>query len=248
MTDFASASKNELGSADFIRRLQNSDLVPLNDVTKTDFIVSGGITLALRKANRGVVLKIEKHPLQLSIAVPHANQRLRNQNGEATIREILAAILTSYRSRRVRLVVDQTPPEGLIDTIFNCLYLAARHDNPQRPWRTVIYAPSALQDADFSTALTDQSSSRAADVRAALRPLLALIPQGEIRFEEVGGMAAHDWARGHDCALIPDQFEYRISTEESLGVVDRMKMMSKILAEIPKFGVEPLPVVNILNV
>src|SRR3546814_12427703 len=68
-----------------LKSLQNRELHPLNDVTNTDFILEGGITLALRASDYGLVLKVMKYPFQISIAVPHANQRLRQQNGQASI-------------------------------------------------------------------------------------------------------------------------------------------------------------------
>src|SRR3546814_10879566 len=86
--------------------------------------------LALRASDYGLVLKVMKYPFQISIAVPHANQRLRQQNGQASIREILAASIKFHRSKRVRLVVDLNPPEGLLDVIFGCLYLAPDDSNP----------------------------------------------------------------------------------------------------------------------
>src|SRR3546814_14532895 len=69
-------------------------------------ILEGGITLALRASDYGLDLKVMKYPFQISIAVPHANQRLRQQNGQASIREILAASIKFHRSKRVRLVVE----------------------------------------------------------------------------------------------------------------------------------------------
>src|SRR3546814_14535013 len=101
-----------------------------------------------------------KYPFQISIAVPHANQRLRQQNGQASIREILAASIKFHRSKRVRLVVDHNPPEGLIDVIFGCLYLASDHSNPKRPWRTSIYASSSIHTHGFLTTQIGRASSR----------------------------------------------------------------------------------------
>src|SRR3546814_12124147 len=92
-------------------------------------ILEGGITLALRASDYGLVLKVMTYPFQISIAVPHANQRLRQQNGQACILEILAASITFQRSMRVQIVADHNPPEGLLDVIFGCLSLAFAHLN-----------------------------------------------------------------------------------------------------------------------
>src|SRR3546814_7499053 len=151
MSEFTLSTNADLASELFLKSLQNRELHPLNDVTNTDFILEGGITLALRASDYGLVLKVMKYPFQISIAVPHANQRLRQQNGQASIREILAASIKFHRSTRVRLVVDHNPPEGLIDVIFGCLYLASDHTNTKRPWHTSIYASSSIQTPGFST-------------------------------------------------------------------------------------------------
>src|SRR3546814_3228843 len=97
MSEFTLSTNADLASELFLKSLQNRELHPLNDVTNTDFILEGGITLALRASDYGLVLKVMKYPFQISIAVPHANQRLRQQNGQASIREILAASI-KFRS------------------------------------------------------------------------------------------------------------------------------------------------------
>src|SRR3546814_15131681 len=107
MSEFTLSTNADLASELFLKSLQNRELHPLNDVTNTDFILEGGITLALRASDYGLVLKVMKYPFQISIAVPHANQRLRQQNGQASIREILAASIKFHRSKRVRLEIGR---------------------------------------------------------------------------------------------------------------------------------------------
>lgn len=244
MSDFNLSANSDLAGEPFLKSLQNRAMHPVNDVTNTDFILEGGITLALRKSDYGMVLKVMKYPLQLSISVPNANERLLRQNGQATIREILAASIKAHRSKRVRLVVDDNPPEGLIDLIFGCLYLAADHSNPNRPWRTSIYAPSSIQIAGFSTMLFEPATDRIEQLRSALNPLLSLIPETATNLIAVEGLGAHSWARGHDYAVVPQKFDRIITPENALGAVARMELMRDMLSEIPKFGVDPLPIVK----
>ena len=244
MTEFKLSTNSDLAGEPFLKSLQNREMHPVNNVTHTDFILEGGITIALRKSEYGMVLKVMKYPLQISIAVPHANERLLQQNGQATIREILAASIKSHRSKRARLVVDDNPPEGLIDVIFGCLYLAADHSNPKRPWRTSVYAPSSIQTAGFSTMLFEPGSGRDEQLRSAFDPLLSLIPEAATDLVSAESLGAHSWARGHDYAVVPQKFDRTITSENALGAVARMKLMRDMLSEIPKFGVDPLPIVE----
>src|SRR3546814_865092 len=125
-----------------------------------------GIRVADAERIEGDALRIE-HPEYIMVGMEQQlrriaegriarEPRLRQLNGQASIREILAASIKFHRSKRVRLVVDHNPPEGLIDVIFGCLYLASDHSNPKRPWRTSIYASSSIQTPGFSTMLVEQ--------------------------------------------------------------------------------------------
>src|SRR3546814_2097117 len=60
MSEFTLSTNADLASELFLKSLQNRELHPLNDVTNTDFILEGGITLALRASDYGLVLKVMK--------------------------------------------------------------------------------------------------------------------------------------------------------------------------------------------
>src|SRR3546814_7203218 len=74
MSEFTLSTNADLASELFLKSLQNRELHPLNDVTNTDFILEGGITLALRASDYGLVLKVMKYPFQISIAVPRSEE------------------------------------------------------------------------------------------------------------------------------------------------------------------------------
>src|SRR3546814_20318083 len=102
MSEFTLSTNADLASELFLKSLQNRELHPLNDVTNTDFILEGGITLALRASDYGLVLKVMKYPFQISIAVPHANQRTRQHNGHESIPKILASSIKFHTPKRKR--------------------------------------------------------------------------------------------------------------------------------------------------
>src|SRR3546814_7226309 len=81
-------------------------------------------------------------------------------------------------------------------------------------------------------------------LRSALNPLLSLLPETATKVQKVDGLGAHNWARGHDYAVIPETFDRQITSENAVGSIDRMKLMRDMLTEIPKFGVDPLPIIE----
>lgn len=260
MNDFDETPTIDLCTETFLGSLQNRALNPLNEETQTDFILVDGITIALRKSESALILKIMKYPSQMSVVVPNPNERLIRQNGEVTVREIIATMIVGLKRQRIRLVQDEPMPEGLLDTIFDSLYLFADNESRARRGRASIYAPSSIQRPGFSTTHTNLASawvqpvsqnkvpSRQVEIQSSLEPLLQLIPEGSVRVAKVeGALAAHKWARGHDYAIIPSNYERLSSNDPSGSVLDRMEIIQRLLVNIPKFGEDPLPIISLFD-
>src|SRR3546814_18343976 len=92
--------------------------------------------------------------------------------------------------------------------------------------------------------LVEPNHARTEQLRSALNPLLSLLHETATKVQKVDGLGAHNWARGHDYAVIPETFDRQITSENAVGSIDRMKLMRDMLTEIPKFGVDPLPIIE----
>src|SRR3546814_1671897 len=92
---------------------------------------------------------------------------------------------------------------------------------------TSIYASSSIQTPGFSTMLVEPNHARTEQLRSALNPLLSLLPETATKVQKVDGLGAHNWARGHDYAVIPETFDRQITSENAVGSIDRMKLMRR---------------------
>src|SRR3546814_15364993 len=109
----------------------------------------------------------------------------------------------------VFLMIRRPPRSTRTDTLFpyTTALPISDHSNPKRPWRTSIYASSSIQTPGFSTMLVEPNHARTEQLRSALNPLLSLLPETATKVQKVDGLGAHNWARGHDYAVIPETFD-----------------------------------------
>jgi hypothetical protein len=246
MSNLTPTADTDLFSEPYIKSLQNRAFNPLNDVTQTDFILEGGVTIALRQANGAIIVKIAQYPHQTSIVVPNAKDRLVNQNGEATIREIFASLILAHRSRRARLAIAGDAPEGLTDLLLDCLQVCFSQVQQPPRGRLSIYTPTAIQKSGFAVSNCTETKSKVDEIHSALEPLLTQLPSSNAQLVDVvGHIAAHQWARGHDIALVPTFYERTVGPIP--GIINRLEVIRHVISEIPKFGVDPLPIVKILG-
>src|SRR3546814_20435280 len=87
--------------------------------------------------------------------------------------------------------------------------------------------------------LVEPNHARTEQLRSALNPLLSLLPETATKVQKVDGLGAHNWARGHDYAVIPDTFARQITSENDVGSIDRMTLKRDMHTDIPQFGVAP---------
>lgn len=247
MTNLQLAIDSDLFAEPFLRSLQNRIFNPLNEVTQTDFILEGGITIALRKTTETAIIKLVKYPLQTSIVLPFPNDRLIRQNGEATLREIFAGMINAHRQKRVRLVQEETMPDGLVDLIFDCISLGLWEPLSSSRSKISISTPSSLQRPGISISHYTGAAKQFEELRNAVAPLLALLPDEPLRLREVAGsLASFDWARGHDIALSPKSYD-RAPSEGAANFNARTAMVHKIIAQISKFDIDPTPIITALG-
>ena len=238
-------SATRLAAPAFLEDVLSKELVPLNAQTDTDFILSGGITIAVRKGEDHLLLKIDRLPDHATFIVNHPNRDLLAKPGADLVRPLFELALNAGQRTRAD-GAEYEPNRNLLSVIHEAMLLYGLPEvMPGIDQRAVIVAPSPIQHGSLALSRTRSRDQNEAFLDA-MRPMLAELPVGGVSFEKFNSKKhaySEIWS-GVDYIFAQDAFAATGAIPAGTSVVELMKIVQDLADRIRKIGFDPEPIIT----
>lgn len=241
-------SAANLTTPTFLKDVLSKELVPLNDRTDTDFILTGGITIAIRKHEQHLLLKVDQVPDHATFIVNNPSAELLAETGSNLIQRLFRLALIAVQKDRAKIIDTHEPNPELIAVIQEAMLLYAPPAPQGVKQRAIVLAPSPIQHGCLAL-FNKYPPERDRAFLNVMQPLLGEIPAGGVGFDEFRS-SKHEYSEirnGIDYIFAQDSFIAVGGPPEGISPVEIMKMLRDLDARIRKLGFDPDPILRAIT-